>query len=99
MLLKSRLGLKALRWASVTGSLLGCDEERGALDLEPCVALFSELLHGAEFTMCHSFRPRSYVLREPPATEPVLYVVMKCNRSHSGMGICRFSWILKWSQK
>ena len=49
--------LKALRWASVTGAHFSHDEEGGAADAEPHMALLKWEVpcHGAAFTMYQSF--------------------------------------------
>jgi len=91
--------LRAERWARVTGACFVCAESFGALDPVPCEALFrwEVPFQGTEFTVCHSSRPKSQVLREPPVTEPALQVIMKWDNSHSGAGILRALLTLKWS--
>src|SRR5882672_3712460 len=74
-----RLFCKAIRWANVTGGLLGQEVETGAMTDEPWMALFrrAALCHGVLFTTCHSCNTSSQVLNVPPPTEPALHVVMK----------------------
>src|SRR5882672_1303081 len=72
VLLRFRLFLKARRWASVTGGLLGREVEIGAMDDDPWMALFRWVapFHSTPLIMCHSCKPRSQVLKGPPLTEP-----------------------------
>jgi len=48
--LRFRPALKALRWASVTGALLGCDDERGHWILSLVLLFSSEPHHAMELS-------------------------------------------------
>jgi len=95
-----RLFHKAIRWANVTGGLLGQEVEGGAIADKPWMALFRWAVpcHGAPFTMCHSCNPSSHVHKVPPLTKPVPHVVMKMDSNHSGQGMCRDSGMSNLSQ-
>ena len=95
-----RLFCKAIRWAIVTGGLLGKEAEEGAMADEPWMDLFrwAAPSHGAPFMTCHSCKPSSHVCKAPPLTEPAPRIVMNIDSNHSGQGMQRDSGMLNVSQ-